>query len=278
MKVFVSVDMEGISGIVHNQEVNPGHARWSECRSLITGDTNAAIEGLLEAGATAIVVNESHGSMRNLLPEQLNPAATLIRGFHKSQCMVEGLDWTFDAAVFVGYHARAGKSAVLSHTISGKNFWDVRINGRQMGETAFNALIAAAHNVPVIMVSGDNVLCDEVRADLGDEVVAVQTKRAIDRYSAECLHPTVSQAHIREGARRALANLGRVKPAAVPEEITLDLTLAGDSMAWAVSCFPGVRRVEERTVRYVTRDPMTLYPFMVAAYLASAGVNQTEAL
>jgi D-amino peptidase len=278
MKVFVSVDMEGISGVVHNEDVNPGHARWSECRALMTGDCNAAIEGLLEAGATQIVVNESHASMRNLLLEAVHPAATVVRGFHKSQCMVEGLDRSFDAAVFVGYHARAGKTGVLSHTISGKNFWDVRINGKSVGETALNALIAAAHGVPVIMVSGDDVLCDEVRADLGDGVVTVQTKRAIDRYSAECLHPSVAQARIREGAKRAVSNRAGVKPVPVPAEITLDLTLCGDTQAWAVSCFPGVRRTEERTVRYETRDLMTLYPFLVAAYLASAGVNQSEAL
>lgn len=277
MKVFVSVDMEGISGVVHNQDVSPGHARWQECREWITGDCNAAIEGLLQAGATQILVNESHASMRNMLLDQVNPAATVIRGFHKDQSMVEGLERSFDAAVFVGYHARAGANGVLSHTFSGRNFWDLKINGKSVGETGLNALIAAAHGVPVIMVTGDSTLREEVREDLGEEVVFAQTKRAIDRYTAECLPIAVSQEQIRQGAAEALGRLGRIKPIPVPDEITVDLTLTGATMAWAVSCMPGVERLDGRTVRYRTRDAKTLYPFLVSAYLCTAGVNNSEA-
>lgn len=276
MRIFVSVDMEGISGIVHNQDVSPGHARWQECREWITGDCNAAIEGLLQAGATEILVNESHASMRNMLLDRVNPAASVIRGFHKDQSMVEGLDRSFDAAVFVGYHARSGANGVLSHTFSGRNFWDLKINGRSVGETGLNALIAAAHGVPVVMVTGDSTLREEVREDLGEEVLFVQTKRAIDRYTAECLPISLSQERIREGAAQALGRLGRIKPIAVPDEITLDLTLVGATMAWAVGCMPGVERLDGRTVRYRTRDATSLYPFLVSAYLVTAGVNNSE--
>src|SRR6266571_4292408 len=160
MRVYISVDMEGVAGVVHESQTDPTNpacaAEYARFRRLMTAEANAAIEGALAAGATKLVVNDSHWFMRNLLAEELHQAAELLSGDPKPQSMVEGIDGGFDAAVFIGYHARAGtRHAILDHTYADR-IHDVRLNGRPVGELGINAAFAGVAGVPVALVSGDS--------------------------------------------------------------------------------------------------------------------------
>src|SRR5207302_685956 len=166
--------MEGIAGVVHESQTdptNPAHAaEYGRFRRLMTAEANAAIEGALAAGASKIVVNDSHWFMRNLLAEELHQAAELLSGDPKPRSMVEGIDAGFDAALFIGYHARAGtRHAVLDHTYADR-IHEVRLNGHAVGELGINATLAGVAGVPVALVSGESSLAAEARAPLGEHV------------------------------------------------------------------------------------------------------------
>lgn len=274
MKVYISIDMEGISGVVHVDDVAPGNPRYDRCRALMTADCNAAIEGALAAGATEIVVNDAHWIMRNLLLDDLHPAARVIAGVHKDGLMVAGLDSSFAAAFFIGYHARQGRVGVLSHTLTGREFQRLCINGEVVGEVGVNALLAAAHGVPVVMVTGDEAVCAEAREGLGEAVVTVAVKRALDRATAECLHPSIAQERIRAGAERALAGRERVQLPPAPERYVVELDLLSTTAAWACGNVPGAERTGDRSVRFVALDAAALASFLVVAFLLASSVSE----
>src|SRR6266513_280779 len=158
MRVYISVDMEGIAGVVHESQTDPTTpafaAEYGRFRRLMTAEANAAVEGALAAGATRVLVNDSHWFMRNLLAEELHQAAELVSGDPKPRSMVQGIDAGFDAALFIGYHARAGtRNAILDHTYADR-IHDVRLNGKSVGELGLNAGVAGVHGVPIALVSG----------------------------------------------------------------------------------------------------------------------------
>ncbi|HET9465408.1 MAG TPA: M55 family metallopeptidase, partial [Gemmatimonadales bacterium] len=180
MRVYISVDMEGVAGVVHEDQTDPTDARhageYNRFRRLMTDEANAAIAGALEAGARSVLVNDSHWLMRNLLAEELNPAAELLSGGPKRLSMVEGIDAGFDAAMFIGYHARAGtRNATIDHTYTSR-VYETRLNGEPVGELALNAAMAGVHGVAVVLVSGDLALAEEARALFGDGVETVVVK------------------------------------------------------------------------------------------------------
>src|SRR5215467_16396240 len=167
MKIFISTDFEGVAGIVDWDQILATGRDYEMGRRLLLNETNAVIDGALEAGATEIVVNDSHSFMRNLPPDELHGRATYISGKHKPLYMMEGLDSSFDAIFFVGYHGSIGAShAVLSHSYNPRAIWEVKINGRIVGETALNALVAAHYRVPIVLVSGDQVTAAEAHKTL----------------------------------------------------------------------------------------------------------------
>ena len=212
MKIFVSVDMEGVSAITDPEDVLPGGAEYERGRVFMTGDANAAILGAYDGGAEEVLVNDSHWIMRNLLLDQLDPRARTIKGFHKSMCMVQGLDPSFGGAVFVGYHSCAGtEGGVLNHTLLGKEIQNVYLNGEPTGETRLNAAYAGHFGIPVLLVAGDSAVCEEAQRVLG-EVETVAVKDGIDRFTADCLHPQVAQEQIREATARALRDRNRFSP------------------------------------------------------------------
>lgn len=171
LKVFVSVDMEGIWGVVHSDQTSADSRDYSYARKWMAEDVNAVVEGLLEAGATEVVVNDSHGSMRNILPQDFHPKASLISGSPKPLSMMQGIDGSFAACIFVGYHAKAGTtSSVLDHTISGSAMKSIKINGLELPELGINGAIAGYFKVPVIMLSGDAETCRQAKTILGSEV------------------------------------------------------------------------------------------------------------
>ncbi len=210
-RVYISVDMEGISGVNGDDQTSPGAAEYGRARKLMAEDANAAIRGAFDGGATDVVVNDSHGGQRNLLPEDLDSRARLISHSFKRHGMMEGLDDTFDALVFVGYHAKAdAPRGLFAHTGSGI-VRDLQINGRSVGEGGMNAALAAWYGVPVAMVSGDDVAVAEVR-ESAPEARGVVVKRAINVRAVELLPLAEARKAIQAGAREGVAAAKRRPP------------------------------------------------------------------
>ena len=254
LKVFISVDMEGIWGVVHSEQTSPG-GDYGPARAWMAGDVNAVVEGLLEAGATEIVVNDSHGSMRNILAGDLNPRASLITGTPKPLSMMQGIDSSFDAALLIGYHARAGSApAILDHTISSATVRAVRINGRELPEMGINGLIAGYFGVPVVMLSGDTETCAQARSIFGNEIVTAAVKEAIGRTAARLLPLEEARKRLRESARDAIAKRTAIAPFKLSPPFVFELELNNSLQAEAPALIPGVKRPSARTVTFSATD------------------------
>ena len=253
-KVFISADMEGISGVVHSEHTSRSGKEHDYARKLMTSEVNAAIEGALNAGASEIIVNDSHGTMRNILIDQLNPKAKLLTGSPKLLSMMQGIDSTFNAVFFIGYHAKSGtRIGVLDHTISGRVISDIVINGVSVGEVGINAAIAGYFNVPVVLVTGDNSVINEARRLLGD-IESVVVKRAVGRYAALCLHPNIVHEKIREAAQRALERLSDFKPFRFNSPVKVEVTFANSGMAEMAELIPVVQRADGKKVSFMHKD------------------------
>jgi len=253
LKVFISVDMEGITGVVNWEDVSREGKDYGLFRRIMTDETNAAIEGALAAGATEITVRDSHGSARNILPDRLHPAARLIRDWSGGpKGMMEGVDESYDAVIFIGYHAKAGTpDALLEHTSSG-SVTDFSINGVSLPEAGYNALIAGSYGVPVVFAAGDRALCDQIKTFLAD-VETVAVKEGIGA-AADNLHPEVSHQLIQAGVTRALRNLDRFEPFTMQQPYTLVLKLKDEVMVHSGSHFPGAERTWEWELTYRSDD------------------------
>ena len=258
LKVFISVDMEGITGVVNVDDARRSGKDYDYFRQTMTREANAAIEGALAAGATDIVVRDSHGSALNLLPEMLNRNSRLLRDWSEGPMyMMEGIDESYDAAIYVGYHASAGTTnGVLDHTSSG-DVTDVKINGISMPETGYNALMAGYYDVPVVFVAGDKAVCDQAEELLGN-VETVAVKEGIGA-AALNLHPEVARERIREGVERALRNLDDYQPYKLEPPYTLQLTLKTEQNIYrATALYPGARRTGDWEVTYEADDVMEI--------------------
>ena len=187
MKILIAADMEGITGVVHWDHVNPSHPEYARFRKLMTADVNAAIRGAFAGGATSVSVTDGHNNSRNILIEELDVRATLHSGSPMPLSMVHGVDQGVDAVFFIGYHGRIGaQNATLDHTWSDERVANLWINGRLFGESGLNGSVCGHFNVPVVMISGDQTVCAEARDFFGDVETAV-VKKAIGRMAAECL-------------------------------------------------------------------------------------------
>ncbi|HSW09826.1 MAG TPA: M55 family metallopeptidase [Bacillota bacterium] len=270
MRVYMSVDMEGISGVVHWKQTGPGKDAedYEQCRRLMTGDTSAAAAGAFAGGATAVVVNDSHGAMRNVLLTDLDPRVELVSGSPKPLSMVEGLDSTFQAVFLIGYHSRAGTPGILNHTYSGA-LVDCRFNGQSVGELGLNAAVAGHFGVPVVLVTGDDVLVTEARALLGD-VQAVAVKQAVGRYAARCLHPQRTEQLIRMAAQDAMGNLQRAHPYRPALPLKVDLEFHDTGQADGACLLPLLERTGHRAVSFIAPDPVWAYRITRAALRLSA--------
>ncbi|WP_232699953.1 M55 family metallopeptidase [Brevibacillus daliensis] len=267
MKLFISVDMEGISGIHDWDDVIPGKKSYEFGRKMLTQDVNAAIEGAIQAGVTDILVNESHGPMKNVLVEELHPQARLIRGFFKPMCMMQGIDESFDAAFFIGYHGMAGAAnAVLNHTLLGSCIQRFKLNGVEVGEAGLNAAIAGAYGVPVVLVTGDSQTAEEVTAGIPG-VYTVSVKEGINAFTANSLHPTVAKNMIREQAAIAISHYKQISPIAVESSNTIEIEFKSTNMAFVVSWIPGTELLDGRTIRYQAGDLKQMIPVLQAMLL-----------
>ena len=257
MNVLISVDMEGIAGVVTGNHVTSNHKEYERFRKLMTAEANAAIEGALAGGASRIIINDSHGSMTNILIEELAPAAELISGSPKTFGMMEGIGPDVDAVFFVGYHAAAGTgAAVLDHTWNNRVVAQVQLNAQSVGETGLNAALAGAYSAPVVLVTGDRAVTEEARALLG-EIETVAVKDGIARTAARCLHPEVARERIREAAKRALGQT--TPPFVLPPPITLRVAFQQASYADMASLVPGSQRTGGCAVTWTGEDMPAVY-------------------
>lgn len=249
MKIFISADIEGISGVIHREHQVSGTGDYERSRRLMTQEVNAAIKGAIDAGADEILVNDSHGSMRNIILEDLNSKARLITGFPKQLLMMEGIDASYDGVIFIGYHAMACSWGVLAHTIDGSSILSIKINGKEYGEFGLNAAIAGHFGVPILCVSGDNHLKEEVDG-LSAEIEFAEVKTAHGVWSANCIHPTIVSELITEKVKRAISNIFICKPFVMEGPINLEVVLKHPSICDVVSIIPGVKRNSSTTVSY----------------------------
>jgi len=268
MRVYISVDMEGIAGVTHPDSTGRGEPGFERNVALMVGETNAAIEGALAGSADAVVVNDSHGDMYNLPPAEVHPKATLIQGT-KALSMVEGAaEGRFDVALFVGYHARAGHPrGTIAHTYTGAPTLTT-LAGRPVPEAGLNAMYLGALGIPVAMVAGDDALAEEI-ADWLSWAESIVVKRAVSRHAAESVHPTEAAARIRAGAeravRRAAGKGAELQPLRIDPPIEVGIEFHRALQADWAAVIPGVSRVGDRGIRYSSNDPIEAYRGFLAA-------------
>jgi D-amino peptidase len=263
----MSLDMEGVAGVVDWEQCRPGSgAPYTLGCELLQDEVNAAIEGAIAGGATEVVLNDSHSRMANLDPRKIAGEAQYISGRHKPRYMMEGLDDTFDAAFFVGYHGSiSGRPSTMSHTYNPEVFAGAKLNGKYVGESGINALVADHYGVPIAFVSGDEVTRDDT-APFARGAVNVVTKHSITRASARNLHPTESCRLIREGAREAMKRVaaGTAERPRIDQPAALDLEFQTSDMAEVATWVRGVDRTAERGVRIEGNDLLEMYTSFVA--------------
>jgi len=266
VRVFISSDMEGTAGIVDWTQCRGPGPEYETGRRLLLDEVNAAISGAVDAGASEVLVNDSHGAMANLAPAELSAGASYLSGRHKPLYMMQGLDDSFDAVFFVSYHGSMGSNGVLSHTYNPRAISAVRLNGTTVGEAGINALVAAAHGVPVALVTGDQVTIAETTAVL-PEVVGVVVKQAVTRFSALSLHPTVACGAIRSAAAAAVERVARSQLAPPPIELPacLEVDWLTADMAELATSIGAIERTAARTVEIRGDDPLGIFRGFVAA-------------
>lgn len=275
MKVFASSDMEGTAGIVDWSQCRGGETAYEGGCRLLLDEVNAAIDGALEAGATSVVLNDSHGAMANLPPAALHGGATYVSGRHKPLYMMERMDAEAGAVLFISYHGSMGSHGVLSHTYNPRAVHEVRLNGTVAGESGINGLVALGHRVPVALVTGDDVTVEEALPFFPD-AVGVAVKQAVSRQAAVSRHPEDACRLIHDGACTAIERVrsGGVGLPRIELPATLEISWLTADMAELVTSLPGARRTGSRVTELTGEDPLRLYrTFMTAIYLTRAVVD-----
>ncbi|MET8677426.1 M55 family metallopeptidase [Streptomyces sp. NPDC004647] len=251
MKILISADMEGATGVTWPADVLPGSEQWERCRPLFTSDVNAAIAGFFDGGADEVLVNEAHWTMRNLLLERLDDRAQMLTGRHKSLSMVEGVQHgDVDGVAFVGYHTGAGTAGVLAHTYLANSVTGVWVNGTRASEGLLNSLVVAEFGVPVVLVTGDDRTCEDARG-YAPRAAGVAVKDYVSRYAAVCRTPARTAADIRAAAKEAAALAVRHDPAC-GGPFTVELEFDAEHLAGAATVVPGVVPAGERRVAYTS--------------------------
>lgn len=274
MKILISADMEGATGVTWPADVLPGTPQWERCRPMFTSDVNAAVLGFFDGGADEVLINEAHWSMRNLLLEQLDDRAEMITGRHKTLSMVEGVQHgDVDGIAFVGYHTGAGTEGVLAHTYLPNSITGVWVNDVRASEGLLNSHVVAEYGVPVVLVTGDDLTCEDALG-YAPEALKVAVKDHVSRYTAVCRTPARTAADIRAGAKAAAALAVRQEPL-VGGPFTVALEFDAEHLSMAATVVPGVRRVGERKVVY-TSDTMYegIRTFKAVTTIVSAAVEE----
>ncbi|HEY5547168.1 MAG TPA: M55 family metallopeptidase [Gemmatimonadaceae bacterium] len=262
LKVYISVDMEGIGGVVTNEQLGPTGFEYARARQFMTDEALAAIQGAREAGATEILVSDSHGNGQNLLIDLFPADVTVIRSWPRPLMMMEGIDSTFTAAVFVGYHAStANTSGVRAHTMSSASLTGVKLNGVEVPEGGLNAAIAGYFGVPVVAITGDDAAVAEVSKFTGPVPGAV-VKRAISFHSAATMTPKAAQDLIRARVKAGIEQRASAKPYVLRGPVTLEMSFKNYRAAELLAYLPIVTRVNSHTIRFVGKDIVEVSRFI----------------
>lgn len=273
LKVYISADLEGVVGVVTGDQLGPGGFEYGRFRQFMTNEVNAAIAAARDMGATEILVSDSHGNGENLLMEQLPPDIHLIRAWPRPLMMMEGIDDSFDAAIFIGYHAStANTEGVRAHTISSASLTAVRINGVDMMEASINAAIAGDFGVPVVMISGDDATIEEAQQIIGDMEGAV-VKWNYGFHSARTIMPEASYALIGDRVRAALGRLDDFDPYVMEGPVELEIAFKNYMPAEVMAYLPNVDRVDAHTIRFVGQDMTEVSKFIAFTTRYSANIT-----
>lgn len=262
MKVYISVDMEGVVGTVTSDQLGPAGFEYGRYREFMTRETLAAVHAAKEAGATEILVADSHGNGENLLIEMFPPDVRIIRSWPRRQHMLAGMDETFDAAIFIGYHASTNNPrGVRAHTFSSARLTRVALNGKEVTEGAWGAAIAGHYKVPVVMMSGDDAAIEEVRSIIGP-IEAAETKKTLGFHAANTLTPQASYDLIGKKVKAALGRLKDFKPYMVSGPVTVDISFKNYMQAEAAAFLRVIERVDAHSIRFRARDMLEAADFI----------------
>jgi D-amino peptidase len=254
LKVYISVDMEGVAGVVTADQLAPAGFEYERFRHFMTNETLAAVRAAKDAGATEIVVSDSHGNGENLLIDEFPPDVRIVRAWPRHGGMMASLDKSFDAAMFVGYHASTtNRKGVRAHTFSSAHLARVTLNGNAVTEGEFNAAYAGSLGVPVIFASGDDAAVSELKSRLGN-LESVETKKSLGFHSAETITPAASCERIGAGVKVALGHVRDFKPYVLKTPVQLEVTFKNYMPAEVLSYLRAVERVDSHTIRFVGRD------------------------
>ena len=272
ISVHISIDMEGVAGVVHTDQASQSGNDYEMMRKAMTLEANAAIEGSIDSGATTVVVNDSHGSMRNLLPYMLDQRAELISGSPKPLGMMQGVESNPDISMCIGYHSRPGEKGILSHTIRGSNVvQNYFINEKPSSEFEINAGIAGYYDVPVGMIAGDTDIVEDAK-NLVPNIIGSPVKEAINKFSAINLSGNDAFTLIKRNAAEAVANRDQFKPIKYNGVVKMGVEFSSDLMADVVSMIPGVTRETRQVISYESKDYIEAWKCMYAAILL-AGIS-----
>jgi D-amino peptidase len=262
LKIYISVDMEGVAGVVTADQLGPGGFEYERFRHFMTNETLAAVNAATQSGATEIVVSDSHGNGESLLIEEFPKNVRIVRSWPRHGGMMAGLDSGFDAALFIGYHASTtNMHGVRAHTFSSAHLTRVELNGNAVTEGEFNAAYAGALGVSVIFASGDDAALEELKSRLGN-IETAETKKNLSFHSAETLTPEASCEKIGAGVKAALARLHDFKPYAVKTPVTLEISFKNYTPALMLSYLRSVQRVDSHTIRFVGKDMAEVSDFV----------------
>lgn len=272
MKLYLSVDMEGITALPDHTFVRHTEHNYERSRLTMTKEANAIIEGAFSSGVTDILVNDSHSTMNNIIAEELHPDASLITGSSKPFSMVQALNSTYDAAIFAGYHARAGQPGVMGHTMT-LDVRNVYIDDLVVGEIGMNAYVAGYYDVPVIMIAGDDGACREAK-ELMPHVVTVPVKETISRSAVKTLHPTKTQALLKEKVKESLNDIKNMKPLIPPKNPFLRVEFSNYGQAENAAIIPGCD-IEPNTtiVKFHAENMLEAYQAMLAMIRLASGTT-----
>ena len=264
LKVYISADMEGITGVASVDQLGPTSFEYGRAREWMTAEVLAAIQGAREAGATEFVVSDSHGNGESLLIDKFpsDVPVRIVRSFPRPLGMMEGIDSTFGAVIFIGYHASTSSTTgVRAHTMSSALLTRIALNGTSMSEAGVNAAIAAQFGVPVVMITGDDAIVDETRQRLGP-IEGVAVKHAIGFHSTSTLTPEVAQSQIRQHAKTAVERRGQMKPYAMARPVSVEVSFKNYRPVELLGYLPNVQRIDSHTVRFSARDMIEASKFL----------------
>jgi len=262
LKIYISADMEGVVGVVTGDQLGPQGFEYNRFREFMTEEVKAAVGAAFDAGATEIVISDSHGNGENLLIEKLPKNVTIVRSWPRPLMMMQGIDETFDGVIFIGYHtSTTNPTGVRAHTISSARLADVRLNGVSMPEAGINAAIAGSFNVPIIMISGDDAIVKEA-TDLLGSIEGAVVKWSVSFHAAKTLTPEMAYELIREKTKKAIQRIKEFKPYKVKQPVQLDVRFKAYRPSELLAYLPIVQRTDSHSIRFIGKDIIEVSKFL----------------